>query len=188
MIYGSSVISDAAGWRPEMSPSIRRPQSSDGATVWQLIQQTPQLDDNSLYCNLLQCSHFSATCAIAEKGGVVVGWLSGYVPPDQPDTLFVWQVCVGECARGRGLGKKLIGDVLARPESAAIRQIQCTITEANTTSWALFTGVARQIRAQLQQIEHFSRDQHFAGCHDAEFAVSIGPFDSERAAALLSAD
>lgn len=188
MIYGSSVISDAAGWRSETPPVIRRPKSSDGAAVWQMIQQTPQLDDNSLYCNLLQCSHFAATCAIAEKAGAIVGWLSGYIPPDQPDTLFVWQVCVGAPARGRGLGKKMIGDVLARPECASIRHVQCTITQANTASWALFTAVARTVNAQLSQIEHFLKDEHFAGRHEAEFAVSIGPFDRERAAAALSAD
>ncbi|KKB84449.1 hypothetical protein VW29_10405 [Devosia limi DSM 17137] len=188
MIYGNSVISDAAGWRPETSPVIRRPQSTDGFAVWQLIGQTPQLDDNSLYCNLLQCSHFAATSAIAEAGGAVVGWLSGHVPPGQPDTLFVWQVCVAEQARGRGLGKKMIGDVLARPESAGIRHVQCTITQDNAASWALFTAVARTVKAQLSQIEHFLKDEHFAGRHDAEFAVSIGPFDRERAAAALNAD
>lgn len=179
MIYGHSVISDAAKWRPAAPVLIRKPTSADGPAVWQLIDATPQIDSNSLYCNLLQCSHFASTCAIAEREGAVVGWLSGHVPPRQPETLFVWQVCVGESARGLGLGKKMIGNVLSRPENARLRKIECTIAENNTPSWGLFTSVARSIKAQLSQIEHF------AGSHDSELAVSIGPFDSEQAGAIL---
>ena len=75
--------------------------------VWDLIAANPALDGNSLYANLLQCSHFAETCALAEQNGTLVGWMSGYRPPEQPDTLFVWQICVSEAARGQGLGKRL---------------------------------------------------------------------------------
>ena len=111
--------------RPQRSSrttvAIRPPRASDGAAVWRLIRDAEALDDNSLYCNLLQCSHLSATCAVAEMQGEVVGWMSGYVPPDKPETLFVWQICVGEQARGRGLAKRLVADVLGRPECEDVR-------------------------------------------------------------------
>ena len=71
---------------------IRAPRREDGAGVWDLVQDTAGLDDNSMYCNLLQCTHFAATCALAEIDGEVVGWMSGYIPPESPDVLFVWQV------------------------------------------------------------------------------------------------
>lgn len=117
MVYGSTVLTDAIAHREKVVPSIRAPELTDGLSVRKLITETASLDDNSLYCNLLQCSHFAATCAVAELNGSVVGWLSGYVPPGREDTLFIWQVCVSEPARGTGLGKRLIGEVLARPSS-----------------------------------------------------------------------
>jgi len=169
------------------SPAIRQPTAEDGVGIAALIGATPALDDNSLYCNLLQCTHFAATCAIAERQGEIVGWMSGYIPPDMPETLFVWQVCVGAAGRGQGLGGKLIGAVLARPHCARIRNIACTITRDNAASWALFGSVARKLGAPLNHAEHFTRDDHFGGQHDSELAVTIGPFDRHRTLELVAA-
>ncbi|WP_127144223.1 diaminobutyrate acetyltransferase [Pelagibacterium montanilacus] len=159
--------------------TIRAPRRDDGARVWQLIQDTTSLDDNSMYCNLLQCSHFASTCAIAEIDGEVVGWLSGYIPPETPDTFFVWQVCVAEAARGRGLAKRLISAVLARSVCAEVTRVQSTITKDNKPSWALFGSIAETLEAELARKPHFVREEHFAGQHDTEFLVTIGPFERE---------
>lgn len=191
MIYGNSALFDAGALyrqsiaNPEIA--IRAPVSTDGAAVWSLIAASGSLDTNSLYCNLLQASHFASTCAIAEMGDQVVGWVSAYIPPEEKDTLFVWQICVGEAARGQGLGRRLVGDVLARPACRGVEKLACTITHDNAPSWALFTGIARRLKAQLRQTEHFDRDAHFGGRHASEYGVSIGPFNSEMAAALTSA-
>lgn len=184
MIFGNTVLTDIGSLRAAPAIQIREPSAVDGAAIWQMINETGSLDKNSLYCNLLQCTHFSATCAVAEMDGVIVGWLSGYVPPDRDDTLFVWQVCVSAEARGQGVARKLIGAVLERASSRGIRYIDCTITEDNTASWALFGSVARTLNAQMQQTEHFLGDVHFGGSHDSELAVSIGPFDQDMVAAL----
>lgn len=186
MIYGTTVLSDAAFLRREAQSDIRMPVAADGPAVWKLIAATPSLDKNSLYCNLLQCSHFAATCALAERDGAVEGWLSGYVPPEQADTLFVWQVCVAEAARGQGLARRMIGNVLARADAQSIERIACTITADNAPSWALFGSIARALKAELVQGEHFTRAEHFDGGHDSELAVSIGPFDRRQLAALAA--
>src|SRR5690606_26372833 len=113
---------------------IRRPTALDGAAVHRLIADCPPLDHNSLYCNLLQCSHFAASSALAEMDGAVVGWVSGHVLPDDPETLFVWQVAVASSMRGRRLGRNLILHILARPEQAAVRWIDTTVTDDNASS------------------------------------------------------
>lgn len=166
------------------SAGIRAPRGTDGAAIWSLIRAQPSLDDNSLYCNLLQSTHFAGTCALAELEGEIVGWVSGYIPSEQPDTLFVWQVCVDQVAQGQGLGRRLIGDVLSRPACRRVTMLECTITEDNEPSWALFRSIARRLGAQLGQVEHFARDDHFAGQHDSEYAVRIGPFDPQSVSRL----
>ncbi len=184
MIYGNTVLYDADALRRSAvqtsTANIRLPRGTDGPAIWSLIKAQPTLDDNSLYCNLLQATHFGGTCALAEQDGKIVGWLSGYIPPDQPDTLFVWQVCVDQAARGQGVGYRLVADVLSRPACGHVSMLECTITNDNEASWALFTSIARRLGAQLQQAEHFMRDDHFAGQHDSEFAVRIGPFSPEQ--------
>ena len=161
------------------SISLRAPKREDGAKVWQLIADTEKLDDNSMYCNLLQCSHFAATCALAELDGEVVGWVSGYIPPESPDTFFVWQVCVSEKARGQGMAKRLINSVLARRVCKDVTKVQSTITKDNKPSWALFGSIAETLDTDLVRAPHFKREDHFAGLHDTEFLVTIGPFERE---------
>lgn len=164
---------------PRQELTLRSPRHEDGSAVWRLIAETETLDDNSMYCNLLQCSHFASTCALAELDGEVVGWVSGYIPPEHPDTYFVWQVCVAEAARGRGLAKRLINSVLGRRACAQVTKVQSTITRHNKPSWALFGSIADALDADLERKAHFKRDDHFAGQHDTEFLVTIGPFARE---------
>jgi L-2,4-diaminobutyric acid acetyltransferase len=158
---------------------FRAPQPEDGAAIWALVQDTKGLDDNSMYCNLLQCTHFAATCALAEIDGRVVGWVSGYIPPKAPDVLFVWQVCVSERARGQGLARRLIASVLARDACAGVRVVHSTITQDNAASWALFGAIADSLDADLTRQPHFERDDHFDGRHETEYLVSIGPFERD---------
>ena len=86
--------------------TLRKPTKDDGYRLHQLVAECPPLDPNSIYCNLLQCSHFAETGVAAEKGGDLVGFISGYIPPQQPETVFVWQVAVHEKGRGQGLAKR----------------------------------------------------------------------------------
>lgn len=166
---------------------IRTPRPEDGPQIWRLIDDAAALDTNSLYCNLLQCSHFAETCALAEIEGEIVGWMSGYTPPALPDTLFVWQICVARSARGQGLGQRLIASVLARPKNARLRHVECTITKTNAASWSLFRKVARGLDADLSSRPHFLRDTHLDGQHESEIRVTIGPFDASGAHAARAA-
>ena len=184
MKYGNTVLKDVRARRENALLKLRKPQPSDGPGIWRLIDSTPSLDKNSLYCNLLQCSHFAGTCAVAELSGSVVGWLSGYVPPERGDTLFVWQVCVDERVRGQGVAKRLIAEILARSSVSHVRYLECTITENNEASWALFGSIARAMGARTRQSELFSRKAHFDGAHDSEMALTIGPFTQDRITAL----
>ena len=166
----SSIPNDAA-------ISLRPPASQDGAAVHKLVDRCPPLDPNSMYCNLLQCSHFAATSVAAEAGGELVGFVSGYRIPDRPDTLFVWQVAVGEKARGQGLASRMVADILGRPGNADLRYIETSITEANRASWSVFEKLARKLDAELNSSVMFDRSEHFAGEHDSEMLVRIGPFE-----------
>ncbi|TPW31255.1 diaminobutyrate acetyltransferase [Pararhizobium mangrovi] len=162
--------------QPKDDIVIREPTEQDGSEIWKLVRDAGTLDENSMYCNLLQCTHFSSTCALAERNGEAVGWVSAYIPPEDPDRLFVWQVCVREDARGHGLGKRLVRDVLAREVCAEVAYINTTITDDNDASWSLFGKIAAALDADIRRAEHFEEDTHFDGNHATEHLVSIGPF------------
>lgn len=152
---------------------LRQPRPEDGAAVWALVRECPPLDANSIYCNLLQCDHFADTCIVAERAGEVVGWVSGYIPPSAPDTLFVWQVAVSQAARGAGLGRRMLSGLLARRACARVARLQTTITHDNAASWALFSGLAARSGGTLSSAPHFERRAHFDGRHATEHLVTI---------------
>ena len=57
------------------------------------VVEAGTLDTNSAYMYLLFGSHFRNTSLVAHDAhGRVVGFIAAYVPPSDPDALFVWQV------------------------------------------------------------------------------------------------
>ncbi|WP_235952584.1 diaminobutyrate acetyltransferase [Alterinioella nitratireducens] len=153
-------------------PLLRKPESEDGAAIWELVRDCKPLDENSMYCNLVQADHFADTCVVAELDGEIVGWISGHMIPDQ-DELFVWQVAVSPKARGLGLGKTMLLDLTRRDVCDGATHLKTTITKDNAASWGLFRGFARAIGGELSDTPHFKRDIHFEGRHDTEHMVSI---------------
>lgn len=158
-----------------MEIAFRVPRSEDGLAVHQLVEQSPPLDTNSLYCNLLQTSHFAKTAIAAEHDGQLVGFVSGYLKPGQSDTYFLWQVVVGEAARGQGLAKRMIQALMARESMASVSWLETTITPDNEPSQRLFKSLARGWQADLSVDVFFDRDRHFGGRHDTEQLYRIGP-------------
>lgn len=156
--------------------SFRRPAAADGALVHQLIARCPPLERNSLYCNLLQCTHFADTCVLASQGAGPVGFLSAYLIPKLPEKLFVWQIAVAAEARNRGIGGRMIMEALGRPACAGVRYLKTTITEANEQSWSLFEALARKLGAPLERQLLFDRERHLAGSAESEILATIGPF------------
>ena len=150
---------------------LRHPVLEDGTAVFDLVDACKPLDLNSHYLYLLQCSHFAPTCVVATLHGEVVAWVSGYIPPNRTDTFFVWQVAVGEKARGLGLGKKLITWVLA--QQTGIQKIHTSITPDNAASWGLFKSLARDWGSDLTSRDWFDKQSHFGGRHNTEVLVEI---------------
>lgn len=165
---------------------LRPPESADGARVHALVAQCPPLDPNSVYCNLLQCTHFADTCVAAEVDGELVGFISGYIPPKQPNVLFVWQVAVAEQARGCGLAQRMLSELLERDASADVQFIETTITPDNEASWNLFSRFAYKRGWRTEQFILFDSRIHFAGEHLDEHLLRIGPFNRDQVNDVLN--
>lgn len=153
--------------------TLRMPRAEDGPSVTRLIAESPPLDVNSAYCNLVQCTDFHETCVLAERGGEVLGWIAGHRPPAAPDELFVWQVAVHSNARGEGLALRMLDALAERPAAAGAKVLTTTITEDNAASWKLFRSFARRRGVTLTSSPRFEREAHFAGAHDTEFEARI---------------
>jgi L-2,4-diaminobutyric acid acetyltransferase len=167
--------------------TLRQPTALDGKAVYELVARCSPLDTNSMYCNLLQCSHFSSTSVAAVIKGKedikddkneLQGFISAYILPERPDTVFVWQVAVGEAARGQGLARRMLEEIISRPVCSEVRFLETTITKSNQASWALFESFAKHQQTDLQRSMMFDQKTHFGMAHDSELLVRIGPFSN----------
>ncbi len=156
---------------------MRKPTPRDGSSIYNLIKSSPPLDLNSLYCYLLISLHFGDTSVIAENDNGIAGFISAYIPPSRNDTLFIWQVAVHENARKCGLATKMIGHILARPETGPVAYIETTVTPSNTASESLFRHVAEKHNAPCRTTVCFPAMMFGSGSHEEEVLFTIGPLN-----------
>lgn len=140
---------------PGENIEIRTPSLTDGAALWQLARGTGVLDLNTPYAYILWTRDFAETSVIATVDGQPAGFISGYLKPAEPQTLFVWQVAVDSDFRGRRLASRMLSDLVER--SGASR-LETTITADNKASIALFTGLARDHEAEITRQDLFTED------------------------------
>lgn len=147
---------------------FRMPVPADGLALNRLIERCPPLDTNSVYCNLLQCTHFADTAIVAERDGELVGSVSGYRPPDQADTLFVWQVALDPSCRGQGVARQMLTLLFERLRLQGVCALETTISPGNRASERLFTSFFEALRMPYTCETLYHRDHHFGGQHDDE--------------------
>ncbi|XKG61904.1 diaminobutyrate acetyltransferase [Caenispirillum salinarum] len=164
---------------------IRRATGEDGAAMFDLVRDTGSLDVNSPYAYLMMGHWFADSSVVAERDGEIVGFIVGFVPPRQPDTVFVWQVGVAPSEKGRGLGKKMIDALLdlPGPQGRRPRYLEATVTPSNTASEMLFRGTAKRHEASIRISELFPGEwfpasQGGADTHEPERLFRIGPLAS----------
>lgn len=158
--------------------TLRHLQRGDGAALHDLVAACPPLDLNARYAYLLLCEHFAQTSVVAEADGKLAGAITAYVPPEQPNTLFVWQVAVAESQRGRGLGRRMLQYLLDHCiKQRGLRWMETTISPGNEASHRLFTGFALQHDAGCSIATLFAAEDFGASGHEEERLYKIGPWD-----------
>lgn len=162
---------------PSTTPQLRAPEVGDASAIWRLVRDSGALDLNSPYLYLLICTDHADTSIVAvDDDGEVVGFVAAYRPPPDPGAIFVWQVGVAPVARGRGLGRRLLLGVLARPANHDARELVATVTPGNAASLALFRGLARDLGAGIVERERFpSAVFPDPDAHEPEQELRIGP-------------
>ncbi|MGW0736188.1 diaminobutyrate acetyltransferase [Streptomyces sp. NPDC002851] len=163
----------------EMPGDLRldTPEVNDGAALWRIARDSKTLDLNSSYSYLLWCRDFAGTSVVARDArGEAVGFITGYIRPERPHTLLIWQVAVDEGQRGRGLAAAMLDGLSARvAEQQELRSLETTITPGNTASERLFTSFGERHGATVTRDVLFETGQFPDGGHDPEVLYRIGP-------------
>lgn len=162
---------DSENVAPELRLRFRTPSPDDGRALWRLAAEVG-LDLNSPYAYVLWGEYFADTSLVAVAGDEVVGFVTGFRPPRDAETLFVWQIGVAEGARRTGLGARMLDHLIA---GTGVSFLEATVTPENAASEALFRSVGTRHDAPVDATPLFAADL-FPDGHEAEVRFRIGPF------------
>lgn len=139
--------------------------------MWEITRDTGVLDENSTYAYTLWAKEFAGTSVVAEVEGKVVGFVTGFIRPSEPDTIFVWQVGVDADQRGKKLAARMLHAILDRLDAQVVR-LRTTISPDNEASQRLFGSVARDRGKELVR-EDYLRAADLGEGHEPEDLYSI---------------
>ena len=171
------MIATTQSTPPVHGLALRQLQPGDGPALHALVAACPPLDLNSHYAYMLLCEHHAQTSVVAYADDILVGAITGYVLPEQPDTLFVWQVAVAESARGQGLARQMLAHLLEHCITPRrLRWLETTISPSNAASHQLFTNFALRHDAGCSIATLFSAEAFGESGHEEERLYKIGPW------------
>lgn len=144
--------------------------------MWAMARDSGALDLNSPYAYVLAGEHFADTSVVAvDEHGRLVGFVTAYCPPSEPDAVFVWQVAVDPSQRGTGIGRRLLHEVVDRAAPRGARALTATVTPSNDASRRLFQAVARDRGADYEEQPLFDASLFPGEGHEPEHRIRIGP-------------
>ncbi len=163
--------------------TIRNATMEDGAEVWRLVKDSKILDQNSSYTYLMFLDRFGETSVVVERetadgdeDPAIVGFVTAFRPPDQPDVIFVWQVAVDGSMRGRGLASRMLQALVRLEGCEGVRYLETTVTPSNGPSRALFSSFARSVDAEHEVSPYIREGMFPKEGHEDEELHRIGPF------------
>jgi L-2,4-diaminobutyric acid acetyltransferase len=153
--------------------TFREPTIDDANSMLSLVRDCKPLDENSPYLYALLCNQFSKTCVVAESDSKIIAFLSAFVSPKNPDTLFVWQVAVDEAYRNKGIAQKLVSESLSQA-GPSIHYVSATVTPSNKASLKFLQTFANHLNTNFTKQPLFSA-KVLGDVHEPEDLVRIGP-------------
>ncbi len=164
--------------------SIRKVKVDDIKEVYKLlVANRPYVGLNSRYTYFLLARDFQDTCIVAQDGGKIIGFASGYVPPRRPDTFFSWEVVVDKDYRGHGLQKTLL---LNQLKLTGAKYFEATINPSNEVSKNNYVKLSHLLDGEIEMCVLFSEaDFEFDG-HEAEVLYRVGPICADSLQKALS--
>lgn len=151
---------------------LRKLTKDDAKHIYRLVQDTKVLDINSEYLYLLQATHFANNCIVATIDENIVGFISGYIKPNHPDTLFIWQVGVDSNYRGRDIAGKMLHSLVDYDNHHRVSIIETTISPSNKASQRVFEKFAKAYNTGVEKSRFFEIED-FTYAHEEEILYTI---------------
>lgn len=157
--------------------------------MWEIARDSHVLDVNSSYAYVLWCADHHRTSLVAEVDGRVAGFVTGYIRPDHPQALMIWQIAVDAEARGLGIAANMLDHLMTSVSgigivgltnssagygNSTVTEMHTTISPDNSASVALFTSLAQRREMTITRGD-FLDARLFPGDHEPEDLYILRP-------------
>lgn len=154
----------------------RKPTVNDGAQMFEIVKKSGVLDVNSSYSYLMWGKYFNETSIVAEVDGKIIGFISGLIQPNTPNTIFVWQIAIDEKYRGNGLALTSLKKLINQVKHKNVTFLEATITPSNIPSNRLFRRLATELKTNHIIVPCFEKEHFPDAANEEELTYRIGPF------------
>lgn len=154
-------------------PALRQPEPEDSARIDALAGGFTSHGMSSLQGSLMSHDGFRETSVLAEQDGALIGFVSAYRLPNDPQTLFVWRVDVSETARDTGLASLMMGHLMRVQACDGVTRVQTAIKPSDESAWTLFRRFARWQRSRMDIQPFITQALTPFNQHDTEMMVTI---------------
>ena len=175
-ISDSAVAADRAT-ATNKQVAFRAPVPADGPIVWELVENTAGLDSNSVYYYTLWFRDFADGSLVATVDDELVGFLTGYRRPDEPDTYFVWQTAVNPRHGIPFLGVKLFQAAADQQVAKGVRYVEATVSAQNKAIIMVLKQFAKKHSVPVEKRVLFPGSL-FPDSHHDEVLYRIGPLSA----------
>ena len=142
-----------------------------------LVANRPYVGLNSMYTYFLLARDFSDTCLVALCNGKIVGFSSGYMSPNRPDTFFSWEIVVQKDYRGNGLQLRMLREQIRMKHA---KYFECTVNPSNEAAKNNIFKLAQALNSKCEEKVLFSREDFENDSHEAEVLYRIGSIEHEK--------
>jgi L-2,4-diaminobutyric acid acetyltransferase len=164
-------------------PTLRAPLPEDGARIAALAEDFVSRKARNIPETLVGRGAFRETSVLAELAGKLLGWVSAYILPYDPQTLFIWAVEVVKSEQNPGLSSLMLGYLMRQEPRAGLTRVQTVISCDEDRPWALFRQFARWQHSRLDIQPYFTQALTPHKRHENDNLVTICLQDSDRRAA-----
>jgi L-2,4-diaminobutyric acid acetyltransferase len=130
---------------------IRNCRETDVDEIRKFVKHSKPLDLHTVFTYWTLFKYFGDTCFVLEKEGRIIGFISGLLCSNQPDTLYLWQIGIDPDYRGNRYAEILIKRVVAAARAKGCKGLQITIAPENRSSYRLFSRFALEQKLTMDK-------------------------------------
>ncbi|WP_269915540.1 hypothetical protein [Acinetobacter sp. HY1485] len=138
---------------------FRLAKPSDAPEIYNIVLNTPGIDNNSLYFYTIWLKEFSASNVVATRNDKIVAFLTAFRKPSDSRTLFLWQLAAVPRHGIADLGYKL-SEFLIELElkNTKLKCIEATIDIDNQSIFYVLKKITNKYNGKLTKHEFLSQE------------------------------